>query len=385
MTGLYVHIPFCEKKCHYCDFAVTTDRSAEMRQRFFSALRCEAEKARAKYGRFLFDTLYLGGGTPSAVSAAETEALVSHLRGLFDFAPDFEFTLEMNPGDAQPEKLRAYRRLGVNRVSLGVQAFQPELLRAMGRSHGVPEIAATARLLREAGFENVSMDLMFRLPGQTPAHFEESLRRALDLGPAQITAYDLEVLDATAFGKRKKRGALDLPDEDAHHAMFALAEKILRGAGYRQYELASFARPGFECRHNLIYWKGEDYLGLGPGAVSFLRGARTRVAADVASYLAKVEQGNPGLDAEDKLTPAEREMERLITGLRLEEGISLEEFPSLALRVRELFDFWAGHGIVEEKAGRFTLAQKGRFLAEGVLAELAAQGIAGRGREAGVQ
>jgi oxygen-independent coproporphyrinogen-3 oxidase len=277
--GLYVHIPFCRRKCHYCNYTIWVGAGEEDRERFFRALAAEAVRAAERYGPLAFDTLYFGGGTPSLLLADEFRRVAEILRKHFRFRPGAEFTCEANPGDVDATRLAAWRREGMNRVSLGIQSFDDHLLRLMGRAHDRAAALEAVRALGGAGFDNVSFDLILRLPGQTPAGAREALEEAVRLGPRQVVLYDLNVHEGTVFGRRAREGKLDLPSEALHEAMFAAAEEVLvRRAGFRHYEVSTFARPGYEARHNLIYWRNGEYLGLGPGAFSYMQGVRYQFA-----------------------------------------------------------------------------------------------------------
>lgn len=369
-TGLYLHIPFCRVKCHYCNFVITLDRSAPMRERFLGALEKEISAARARYGNLSFETIYFGGGTPSALDSGEFSRVVSALRSSFSFNTLKEFTVEINPGDVDAEKIRAFKELGVNRASVGAQAFQQTLLEKMGRPHGASEIHETVKLLKKEGIENISLDLIFRLPGQDVNAFCSSLDEALSLEPAQLTLYDLEVHEKTRFGLMQKKGELALPDEDAHFEMFEKAAMKLKDAGYRHYELLSFARPGFESRHNRLYWENQDYLGLGPGAFSYLEGTRYQFSESVHQYLKKCEAGDWVPAVSDVLTPEKKEVESLLTGMRLEEGVDLRDFPLIRESLRPAIEELARDGLIETRDSRIALTFKGRALAETALLRL---------------
>ncbi len=368
--GLYLHIPFCHSKCYYCDFVSAANPSNETRQRFFHALHKEVLHVVETCGRLRFNTLYLGGGTPSTLSTSEMGEVLQLLRGYFTFEDGAEVTCEVNPGDHDASKLGAYRKMGINRISLGAQAFQDGLLQAIGRRHKVEDVYKTVEGLRKAHFHNLSLDLMLKLPGQTVENFRYSLECASALEAGQITLYDLDVHPQTRFGLMQGRGELALPDEETHFQMFDLAEKFLTGIGYRHYELTSFARPGFESRHNLIYWHNQEYLGLGPGAFSYLGGVRYQFAADVSSYLKKCELGDWTRASEDILTDREKEWETLLTGLRLLEGVRVDSFreirPLLEERVPELIR----EGVMAREGERFFLTRRGRFIADNIFAWL---------------
>lgn len=370
MRGLYIHLPFCKTRCHYCNFVTTAEPSPDLRKRFFRSLALEIKHARESCGRLAFDTLYLGGGTPSCLKAPEIKGLIAEIRAVFEFNKGYEFTCEFNPGDGDEAKLKTFHELGVNRISLGCQAFQDAALERLGRRHTVREIEETARKIRGAGIPNISFDLMLRLPGQTVPDFRDSVRRSVELGAAQVSLYDLEVHKETPFGKLQKEGKLDLPEEEEHAQMYESAIEMLTGAGYEHYEISNFARPGMASRHNLIYWHNQEYLGLGPGAFTYLNGTRSQFALDFARYLEKCEAGGWGNDIEDRLSPKERETETFVTGLRLLEGVVPEAFaeiyPALESRLKTLQD----EGLMEVFGGKVRLTNRGKFLSEDVFSFL---------------
>ncbi len=370
MLSLYVHIPFCLRKCNYCNFVITVDRSETMRHRFFTALELEVRAAQEKYGRLCFDTVYFGGGTPSALSAEETVRLFALLKQYFDFKLGAEITWEVNPGDVDPKKIGVYRGVGINRISLGIQSFQEASLKDMARPHGVAEIHETMRTLSLQGFPNISVDLILRLPGEGLETMRQNIQTALALEPAQFTLYDLEVNAGTVYGARSARGELPLISEAEHEKVAEFAEQILEAAGYGQYALGVFAKPGFEARHNLNYWNNGEYLALGPGAYGYMRGIRYQHAPDVRRWMKKWETGDFEPDSADVLSEMDQEKENLLTGLRLREGVSMKicerYLETLGPRINELI----GEGLLETHSGRLILTKRGRFLFESVAAEL---------------
>ena len=323
MKGLYVHIPFCLTRCHYCNFITTADSSRTSRARFFSALQKEVDYIQKKYPHLVFDTFYLGGGSPSILTIPELEQLVLMLRKAFEFRKGHEFSFEFNPGDGDQEKIKTLKKLGVNRISLGAQAFQDSLLKTLGRRHAVKDIKSSVKKIRDAGIDHISFDLMLRIPGQTPEDFQRSLKACIALKASQISLYDLEVHPHTVFGEAFKKGKLDLPSEEEHAQMYEAAIHRLCKAGYEHYEVSNFAKPGLASRHNLIYWHNQEYLGLGPGAFSYLEGVRSQFASDLDRYLKKCEAENWEWDSEDVLSAEDIEKETLVTGLRLQEGVKI--------------------------------------------------------------
>lgn len=370
MRGLYVHIPFCTKKCHYCDFVITTQHAPDFREQFFQALEWEVRQIQSQYGRLAFDTIYFGGGTPSDLNAGEMTRLSELLKSNFSFADSCEWTCEVNPGDLDSAKLEAYQKLGINRISVGAQAFQDRLLKDLGRIHNVLNISESIKMIRAAGFQNINLDLMIRLPGQTLEDIEESLELAIALAPTHVSLYDLDIHPRTVFGQRIARGTLPLPDEVAHAEIYEAAEKGLERAGFRHYELLNFSKPGFESKHNLVYWHNEEYLGLGPGAFSYLQGTRFQRASDVRSYLHKWSVQDLTLAFSEVLTPENIALENLLTGLRLDEGVKLEKIQLIYERLRAQFRMLRASRLLEETSEKLRLTRQGRSVFESVLAEL---------------
>lgn len=367
ICGLYVHIPFCLKKCHYCDFVITTQRAPADRARFLDALRSEIDHAVQNYGRLKFSTLYLGGGTPSSLEPEEFSAVIALLQKSFDFETGFEFTVEVNPGDISVDKMKAYRHAGVNRVSLGVQAFQEHLLKDMNRPHGTHEVESTVNLMRQNGLQNLSMDMILNLPDQTAADAAETVKKIIQLNPNQISVYDLDVHEKTAYGQRRREGRLNLGSEDQHALMAEKVSQALEKAGFVHYELTNFAKPGWESRHNLIYWHNQPYLGLGPGAFSYMKGVRYQFADSVASYLKKAFSGEWTNETEDLLTAEEIEKETFLTGLRLNEGIDLRQFPILGQALEKTAEIGLKEGLLEKDNYRLKFTAKGKPVAEIIL------------------
>ncbi len=381
MRGLYIHIPFCQTRCHYCDFVTTAGHSPAIRERFLGAVSSEIKHARNCYGRpactagrgspasagrLSFDTLYLGGGTPSSLSIPELSRLVEGVHSAFEFKDGYEFTCEFNPGDGDEVKLNALREIGVNRVSLGCQSFRDAILKKLGRRHRVRDIEETVSKIRRAGIANISFDLMLRLPGQNVEDFRDSVRRCIELGAAQVSLYDLEVHEGTLFGQFQKEGKLDLPGEEDHARMYESAIEILTSAGYEHYEISNFAKPGLASRHNLIYWHNQEYLGLGPGAFTYLNGIRSQFASDLAQYLEKCEAMDWKNDSEDRLSEEEKETETLVTSLRLCEGMAPGSFPIIYPALKDRLKTLYNEGLMEIFGGNNRLTTRGKFLSEDV-------------------
>jgi len=325
--GLYIHIPFCKTKCPYCDFYSSTDDS--LVSSYLTALDAEARLYRDQFPAF--DSLFLGGGTPSLLDAAQLGALVASLRRHFVFAPDSEITIEANPDDITSEKLRLFRDLGINRLSLGVQSFDEAELRFLGRRHTARQTEAAIELIRAAGFANLGLDLMYGLPGQTLDAWLQTLEQALSFAPEHLSCYQLTLAPETPMGRRFAEGQLIPLDEETQREFFLLTANFLTARGYLHYEVANFARQGpqagslcyYCCRHNLKYWTRTPYLGLGPGAHSFDGRRRWWNISSVENYCTSLNAGQAPVAGAETLTPEQIRLEILCLGFRTREGVSL--------------------------------------------------------------
>jgi oxygen-independent coproporphyrinogen-3 oxidase len=397
--GLYLHIPFCVARCRYCAFASSVYDAAAA-ERYVAALACEAEgfgpwalgfgngscseSPKPKAQSRPFSTLYLGGGTPTVlpVELLERLAAVEPIAAALRTAS--ERTVEANPGTVDAAKLGALRRLGFDRVSLGAQSFDDAELALLGRVHRSGEIAEAVRLARAAGFPNLGLDLIFGLPGQRPEGFFASLDAALRLRPEHLSLYGLTYEPGTPLAEEIKgsdplaaKGSdpfISRCEEEAERAMYLGAVERLAAAGYVHYEIANFALPGRESRHNLNYWTGGEYLGLGAGAASYLGGERRANTGDVAEYCARIESGRSATESAERLAPEKRAREALMLGLRMTAGVSLDEFRSrTGFDAPALFgpalDAHSRAGRVEIAGGRLRLTLDGLLLANSVMAD----------------
>lgn len=315
--SLYIHVPFCASKCAYCDFASFPKREADW-PRYFEALWGELDGWRGQLGDRELVTAFIGGGTPTLVPAAYIEETMCRARALLPFAQGAEITIEGNPGTLTPEKLAVYRAAGVNRLSLGAQSFDDGLLKSLGRIHTAAQVGEAVRMARAAGFSNINLDLMYALPGQTMAQWRDTLDAAVALGVEHLSAYSLIVEDGTPMAARVASGAATLPDDDAVNAMQREAVARLASAGYGRYEISNYARPGFECRHNLVYWHRGDYLGIGCAAHSLLDGVRFDNPAALDDYLSGGRR-----EHEQELTRADIMEETLMLATRTARGLDL--------------------------------------------------------------
>ncbi|MGA2192316.1 MAG: radical SAM family heme chaperone HemW [Nitrospirota bacterium] len=369
-TGVYVHIPFCIRKCHYCSFN-SIPYEKETAARYMDALSREIDSCRNLRG---ITSVYIGGGTPSIIPQHDLEALLKRLNGKFDIAEGTEATLEANPGALHGLDLKKIRDGGINRISLGVQSFDPDELIKLGRQHGIMEVGRSVKELREAGFKNLSLDLIYSIPGQDERKWKESLEKAASLGPEHISIYDLSIEVGTRFYSEVKAGRLALPPEPVQVDMYLHAIEFLEGAGFHRYEISNFARPGYECAHNLNYWSVGEYISFGAGAHSYIDGKRTRNIEDVGRYIDTVTSGGRAAECEEALSAQDMIREFVMLSLRKAEGLSLEEFRErFGRRFKELYGgkldplFRAGY--LGENKGYIYLTVKGILASNRVITE----------------
>ncbi len=325
MPSLYLHIPFCRKKCPYCDFFSLPGAANQLDAYPGLLLRHLEQAAAGDFPREPFATVFFGGGTPSLLPPEAVGALLRRAGELFGIAPGAEISLEANPGTVTAASLEAFRRAGINRLSLGAQSLRAEGLHSLGRLHSPAQTREAVRWARQAGFDNLALDLMFGLPGQDLPALGQELEDVLALEPDHLSLYSLTVEEETPFQHRHRRGELMLPPEEAFAEMFLGAHEVLEGAGYRHYEISNYARPGRECRHNQRYWRREGYLGLGAGAHSFFPqgwGERWAVAPDLERYAARVETGERPEELLEVFDRPGAMAETLYLGLRTREGVS---------------------------------------------------------------
>ena len=319
-ASLYVHIPFCARKCAYCDFESYAGR-LNYADSYIDALLEEARQ----YAPLSISTAYIGGGTPSLLSPEQLKRLLGGLTDIFEFAATAEFSMEANPGTVTPEKLRAARSEGINRISFGVQAYQPRLLKLLGRIHRFDEAATSVKLAQDAGISNINCDLMYALPGQTVEDLSESIAKVAELKPTHISCYSLILEEGTPLYNAVACGALAEPDEDTACLMQAAAISETARRGYERYEISNYALPGYECRHNIVYWTGANYLGLGCAAHSFMDNVRF-ANPDYDRYM----QGERRIDI-TPISDAERLEELILLGTRMTRGISTAQLPQAVI------------------------------------------------------
>ena len=374
---LYLHLPFCRRKCRYCDFVSWSGREARMPDYARRVIR-EAEQRADSLGPQSVGTVFVGGGTPSLLPA---DLMTDLLRGVFRFFPPeegAEFTVEANPGTLTPAWLEAVRAAGCNRLSMGLQAVQPKLLETLGRIHTAEEAAASVRMAREAGFDNLNLDLIFGIPGQTREMWRESLEFALSLAPEHLSCYGLIPEEGTPLKADLDAGRLVLPDEDEERAMYDDTLRVLAEAGFVQYEISNFAKPGRACRHNIGYWKRKPYLGLGLAAAScFLAEdggcVRETNPAGWEAYAQVVDENAPR--ERETVTPEDAKFETLMLGLRMTRGVSEKDYEetfgeSVAVRYGSRLESLRQRGLLEQEDGCWRLTRRGMDIQNSVLVEL---------------
>jgi oxygen-independent coproporphyrinogen-3 oxidase len=320
--SLYIHIPFCVRKCGYCDF-LSAPADEKARDRYVQALLMEIERYReTETADRKIKTLYIGGGTPSILSVDQLDCIMQKIKYTFNFCDDIEASMEMNPGTASKEKCRALYQMGINRLSIGLQSTNDMELKTLGRIHSYEDFINTYTWCREAGFQNINVDLMAALPYQIVESYTTGLRKIIRLAPEHISAYSLILEEGTPFYQKYNSGCYPLPDEEQERLMYRETEQILAQAGYERYEISNYAKKGYACRHNLVYWQGGDYLGLGLGSSSYMDGVRFHNTTDFNTY---VNQGAYVEDREELSVQAKME-EFMFLGLRVIAGVSGTEF-----------------------------------------------------------
>ncbi|HLB24834.1 MAG TPA: radical SAM family heme chaperone HemW [Nitrospirota bacterium] len=369
-AGIYVHVPFCVRKCHYCSFN-SVPYSKNIAEEYLHALLAEIE-------RFEQDvrpvSLYIGGGTPTVLPQDVLLRLIRAVYAKFSIKEGTEATLEANPGTLDNMDLAELGDAGINRVSLGVQSFDPAELSMLGRLHGRGEVDKSVDRCRSAGIGNVSLDLIYSLPGQDPGKWSESLRHAVSLSPEHISLYDLSVEAGTKLHAEVKAGRLALPPETKSAEMYLHAVEFLEERGFRRYEISNFARPGYECRHNLGYWSSGEYAGFGAGAHSHIGGRRIMNVEDVRGYVGAVKSGGPAAASAEVIGGAEREREFVMLALRKADGFSLEEYEtrfgtSFLGRRGGAAERLAGAGYITLEGGRVRLTLSGVLASNAVICE----------------
>ena len=381
---LYVHIPFCVRKCAYCDF-LSAPADTQERTLYIDALTEEIRARKNDFNAYRVSTIFLGGGTPSILEGDDSARIFRALQENFDISDDAEITMEVNPGTVTEEKAASWRKSGVNRLSIGLQSADDRELKMLGRIHTYREFLDTWKIVREAGFENVNVDLISAIPGQNLRSWSETLRKAADLGTEHISAYSLIVEEGTPFYERYGDGSGEdedkgnhlppLPDEDTEREIYKATEKILAEYGYHRYEISNYAKTGYECRHNLGYWERKEYLGLGLGASSLLSECRFHNTADMGKYLRLYENAGTDICEDIEHLSVEDQMEEfMFLGLRKTVGISVDDFrKAFGKEIREVYGEQMRkleeQRLIEYSGNRVRLTERGTDISNYVFSE----------------
>ncbi len=371
MAGIYIHIPFCRKRCHYCDFYKTTDFGQKFR--LVKGLITELESRASEMASEEINTVYLGGGTPSVLQVGELDELLKTIDKNYSLRSDAEITIEANPDDINETKLTALRKIGYNRISIGIQSFAEADLKLMNRRHDSGQAVLAVETAKKSGFKNISIDLIYGLPNQNLQEWKSNVLQAIELDVQHISAYHLTYHEGTVFYDNLKKGHLkELPDEISLQ-QFEILVQLLNEAGFEQYEISNFCKPGFYSQHNSSYWKSKKYLGIGPSAHSFDLTSRRWNVSSISKYLSGLENNEPYSESEI-LTKQDRYNDYIITGLRTIWGIS-EEFiqsefsENYLVHFQKIMKKYLQTGHVKQKADVISLSQEGLFISDKIMAD----------------
>lgn len=373
MIGLYIHIPFCVSKCKYCDFN-SHKINLEEKVKYLEDLKEEMKLYKKEIGDNEIDTVFIGGGTPSILTKEEIKLLFDNIKSNFKLKNNAEITMECNPGTLTVNKLKVMKECGVNRLSIGLQAVQNNHLKYIGRIHTYEEFEENYNQAKNVGFENINIDLMYALPNQKKEDWMESLEKVVKLNPTHISAYSLILEEGTELFNMYERNEFKLLDEDADIEMYEYTINYLKMHGYNQYEISNYAKEGFECKHNILYWKCENYLGLGVSASGYLNNTRYNNISDLDEYNKLIHSGKKPIEWQEKLSIKDEIEESIFLGLRMNEGIKFKMF-------HEKYDFnfeeeykneinkLKNMNLIEIRDGVLKLTQKGREISNSVFVE----------------
>lgn len=374
MFGVYIHIPFCVKKCKYCDFNSFRMNLCD-KKRYLEDLKKEIDMYSDECSDRVVDTIFFGGGTPSILSCDEIESLMDIVKSSFNVSEDAEITMECNPGTIDREKLEAIKRSGINRLSIGLQAVQNHHLSYIGRIHTYEEFEKNFREARDVGFDNINIDLMFALPNQTEDDWKESLEKVVGLNPEHISAYSLILEEGTELFDMYERDEFELMDEDRDIDMYEYTINYLKDNGYAQYEISNYSKEGKECRHNIIYWQCDNYLGLGAGAAGYLERDRYTNESNLNNYHERIEIGKKPIINVENLSDEEMMEEMVFMGLRMNSGIDRVDFKNrfgidFCEKYEKKIDDLKKRNLLEVDDVGVRLTQKGREISNSVFLEI---------------
>ncbi|HHL2032759.1 radical SAM family heme chaperone HemW [Clostridium perfringens] len=370
--SLYIHIPFCAQKCLYCDFP-SFARKDHLRKAYIEALNKEIISLREKHNNLEINTIFIGGGTPSVLESDELECLLKEVAKL-NMAKDIEYSMECNPGNLTEEKLEVMKKYGVNRISMGLQAKQDNLLKGLGRIHNYKTFKENFLLAKKVGFNNINVDLMFGLPNQRLNEWEETLREIISLEPAHISAYSLIIEEGTAFYNLYENDKLKLPTEEEERKMYHLAKKILEENGFNQYEISNYAKERKECRHNLAYWNMDNWIGVGSAAASYINGKRIKNISSVEEYINSINEKGEAVEEIINNSKNDNIEEFMFMGLRKINGIDENEFKKrFSMNINdvygEILNKYIDEGLLIRESGRIFLSEKGIEISNVIMAD----------------
>jgi len=365
--GLYIHIPFCYKKCLYCDFNSYANKDI-YKEPYIEALLKEL-KYYINQGNYTFKTVFIGGGTPTIINPENIARIIKTIEKSIE--KDAEITIECNPGTVDEKKVMLYKTSGINRISIGLQAWQDDLLRIIGRIHDRKNFIESLNIFRKHGFDNINVDLMFSLPNQTPKMWEETLNNVCRLGVEHISCYSLILEEGTPIYQLIKSGQLSIPDDETDRKMNRMAKEILDIYGYKQYEISNYSKEGFQCVHNLIYWNNEEYIGIGAGSHSKIDRVRYWNYRSIEEYIARLKNNKLPVEDSENISTEEELWETIILGLRLNRGLSISNINekyniNFIKKYRKILNKLNGHALIRISGDRIYLTDKGRDLSNTV-------------------
>ena len=371
-AGIYIHTPFCRVKCMYCDFYSVADKDFEMPS-FFDALLKEIKLCETDTNNWTIDTIFIGGGTPSLTDPRHIEKLIRTLESKFDLSNVTEFTMEANPGEAPAERLKAFYDLGVNRLSMGVQSLEPDLLQFLTRIHGPEAVFKTFDGARKAGFDNINCDLIFNIPGQTMDIWKRDLQTIIDLNPEHLSCYSLTVEEGTQLYQYVNRGKVTMPSDDQSADLYLWTQSIMAKNGYEQYEISNWSKPENECRHNLHYWEIDPYLAFGPSAHGFDGKIRFSNIRNLDGYIKNLGDGKSPRQDHYELSDKDRTNEMIGFGLRINNGVNLNQIPesfreAVNQSIIDNHSKWDDYLVIKDD--RIKLTSAGFAFADGIAVDL---------------
>ena len=374
-SGIYAHIPFCKAKCIYCDFYSVSGQDERI-DNLVKALISEIEQYSVDTSKWTFDTIFIGGGTPSLLNANQMERIITAFNNKYELSNILEFTVEVNPGEASKEKLKDFYSLGINRLSMGVQSFKPELLQFLSRIHSAEDVFRTFQSARDASFENINCDLIYNIPGQSLKDWQNDLDKLTEMNPEHISAYSLTVEQNTKLFELVQNNTIKMPVDELHQQYNDITYTILRNNNFQQYEISNYSKSNRECLHNLHYWENDKYLGFGPSAHSYDGKKRWNNFNDLNKYISLIENNKSSVETFDNITEIKKINEIIGFGLRMVNGFDLSKIPT---DLRKSFDKTLHHTQIKyhqmiiKENNRIKLTQKGMNFADAIAVELMIQ------------